>query len=203
MKTREELEARIAKREIKTAKLKQQLKPVDGWYINTSLSNEGVFFYMDCGVVKFGIEGNGRWRIDYPSFYYTSGCDILATPSEVTERLTKFVNGLGYKEGVTVRGVFYNDNAKVLTNKSLNFSPIDDRRAYVITLGGWAIWDSEYGWAKIVGQKPKYKVTPKEFGIKDDDIYKLNLDVSIGTLNYIDGSSLAKLIEDYLNSDTE
>jgi hypothetical protein len=125
-------------------------KPVDGWRI--SADDSYWMCYLKDGKYVFGINSVGDW-ITWGEFEPDE--DRLATDDEVKQRLTRLVNGMGYKEGVTVKNLVFSDEFLIKSN-DLKFD-ISDVGFYFIQLGGFSIWHSDKGWAKIV-EKPKFEV---------------------------------------------
>ena len=149
MKTKEQIEAKIAKLQLQLEKLN---KPVDGWRVYKEDSTW--MFYLKDGKYLFGINSVGNWITDFGLDYEPTE-DSLATDEEVKQRLTKLVNGMGYKEGVTVMSLIINGEVQIKSN-DFKFGITSDG-IYYIQLDGFFIWTSEKGWAKIV-EKPKFEV---------------------------------------------
>jgi len=128
-------------------------KPVDGFRIFEV--DSPWMAYLKDGKYMFGIGFLGTWVNEF-NMSFNPNTDILSTPEEVNKRLTEFVNGLGYKEEVTIKGI-YGDSEFTIDSTPLTLRFMPHKEKYQIGLGGWFIWSSVRGWAKIV-EKPNYTV---------------------------------------------
>ena len=207
--TIEELKNKIAKRNQKNERdqklIGAAILPVDGWYVDDEVGCEKWMFYKKNGLFIFGLGTDGSWK-DYSSKgFKTIRCllERLATPEESTERLTKFVNGLGYKEGVEVKEV-RGDLSYEMSSAPLEFfiKEYNGEKDGCILLGAVMIWSSQRGWAKIVEQKPKYTVTPTQLGFEDNEVlcdYTILKDGKM--LDLSEWEEIAKRLETFLNQE--
>lgn len=199
VKTREKLEAKIVKRKNKTAELQKELdkqKCVDGFYFSNS--NGGWMMYSANGKFKFGLNGAGCWLnvVDEENRLNNDfSIHLLANPKEVTERLTKFVNGLGYNLGVKIQ-YFLGRDTLYLNNYTLSFERSTSKTGeFIIRFGGAVIWTSYRGWAKII-QESKYRV--ESISESSVQILKGNSQIS-----HSEWTELANKIEGFLNGESD
>lgn len=187
MKTREQWQAIKAKAERKLKEL--DTKPVDGFYF---WNGDPLYLGFYNGKrFDFGINTHGDWfKANISDISHINDTFKLATPEEVTQRLTKFVNGRGYVKGVKIRAV-YGSMEFTLNHAPLTFS--SDSNIYEICLGNWVIWSSIKGWAKII-EAPKYKVEVTRVEKSG------TITIEIQHSKEADPNDLAKEIEIFLNS---
>lgn len=199
MKTKEELEAKIAERNRKNErdqKLIHDMKPIDGWRVVSTYPKW--MMYAKDGKYEFGINTFDEWS-DCRILRTIDTGDTLATPEESTKRLTEFVNGLGYKEGVDIAN-FQCGGSMTLTKTGLEIENEDDTFGYSICIGDTIIWCEKYGWAKIVEQKPKYTVDCSQLGFEGkEDFCDYTVLKDGKTLCLDEWKKTAKRIENFLN----
>lgn len=193
-KTKEELEAKKANHEAKIVKINKKikgLKPVDGFYLDKDCPRW--MFYKINGMFEFGLNSADRWSEPEPFITQFAEREYLATPKEVTKRLTKFVNSRGYKKGVRIDS-YGNDSTRLITSDEVVFKDksSNDTKFSMISLGVNIIWRSDKGWAKIVEEKPKYTV--ERWKSNKVIIYKDNIPMCDSELDDIN-----KRIETFLN----
>jgi len=199
---RDELRAEL---EAVEKQIKDQ-KPMDGWY-----KDENGFWmaYLKDGKYTFGINSNGIWTNNFLGDYEPS-YDRLATPEEVKQRLTDFVNKEGYKKGVKVKSLYRDVDRELEGVVDFDENFIYDH--YYIALGSTTVWNSKDGWAKIITE-PKFKVKAGHDNSEINSLQswshksgaKFNITVKSKSMDLSDYDNfdlyeLAKEIETFLNN---
>lgn len=184
METREQIKSEIKKLKRKLKEFDE--KPVDGWYVIPNFDYKNWMAYFVDGIMVL-LLNKGELRVISETIKFTECNPLkrLATPEEVTKRLTEFVNGRGYVEGVNVK---WCNNWEVVRFE-FNANPI---WGHVIYYGGLVIWSSIKGWAKII-EEPNYKVEVTRVEKSG------TITIEIQHSKEADSKDLAKEIETFLN----
>lgn len=187
--------------------LKELELPVDGWYIIPNNDYKNWMAYFVEGLMVILLNRGEFTQINKKDCIKLSGCNPLAriaTQEESTEQLTKFFNRKGYIKGVEIITPRHKEEGVL---NGFNVKLTQDLNEYLIWLGGYVIWSSEKGWAKIINNskpltKSKFKVMSKGFGFNSVG-EKYHQTIRIESKIDFNGGKIIKELEVLLNKEND